>query len=88
MGRRTSCPREDALLATGQILLAAQQMGLGTCLIGFVVEALKHDTALQKMVGLARGEEVYAVIALGYPDEKYNQPAPRKKVKPRILKWR
>ncbi len=81
-----SCPAEDALLATGQILLAAQQMGLGTCLIGFVVEALRHDPKLRELVGLDSGEEVYAVIALGYADEKYVQPAPRKVAEPRLVK--
>lgn len=84
--KEASCPGEDALLATGQILLAAQQMGLGTCLIGFVVEALKHDAGLQKMVGLAADEEVYAVIGLGYSAEKYLRPAPRKRVSGRVVK--
>jgi nitroreductase/NAD-dependent dihydropyrimidine dehydrogenase PreA subunit len=84
--REASCPAEDALLATGQILLAAQQMGLGTCLIGFVVEALKHEPSLRDMIHLDADEDIYAVIALGYPDELYRQPAPRKKVQPRIVR--
>ncbi len=83
---KASCPAEDALLATGQILLAAQQMGLGTCLIGFVVEALKHDHVLRRGVGLSEDEEIYAVIALGYADEEYQQPAPRKVVVPRMVR--
>ena len=32
-----SSPKEDALLASQNILLAAHAMGLGTCLIGFAV---------------------------------------------------
>ncbi len=83
---RGSCPGEDALLASGQILLAAHHMGLGTCLIGFVVEALKHDGSLRAAVGLAEDEEIFAVIALGYGDETYAVPAPRKVVVPRVLR--
>jgi nitroreductase len=32
-----SCPAEDSLLATQNILLAAHSMGLGSCLIGYAV---------------------------------------------------
>ncbi len=84
--KKASCPCEDALLATGQILLAAQQMGLGTCLIGFVVEALRHDAGLREVVGVGSDEEVYAVIALGYSAEKYLRPAPRKRIAGRVVK--
>jgi nitroreductase len=38
--RSASCPAEDALLATQNILLVAEALGLGTCLIGFAVEAV------------------------------------------------
>jgi hypothetical protein len=39
----SSCPQEDALLATQNILLAAEAVGVATCLIGFVVEAAARD---------------------------------------------
>jgi nitroreductase/NAD-dependent dihydropyrimidine dehydrogenase PreA subunit len=65
-----ACPSEDALLATQNILLSAHAMGLGTCLIGFAVSALKNDPAMMRRLGIPAGEAVHAVIALGYPDEK------------------
>ncbi len=80
-----SCPAEDALLATGQMLLAAHQMGLGTCLIGFVVEALKHDAGLRGKIGVGEDEAIYAVIGLGYSAEKYVRPAPRKQIAGRVV---
>ncbi len=43
-----SCPKEDALLAAGNILLAAHTMGLGTCLIGYAVAAMGADRTIQK----------------------------------------
>ena len=73
-----SCPAEDALLATQNILLAAHVLGLGTCLIGFAVTAMKRDRSIVRRLGLQDDETAYAVIALGYPKEKYHRPAGRK----------
>ena len=80
-----SCPAEDALLASQNILLAAHSMGLGTCLIGFAVEAIKRDPALREAISLPSGERIYAAIALGWPDEAYVQPAGRRRVAPRYV---
>jgi nitroreductase/NAD-dependent dihydropyrimidine dehydrogenase PreA subunit len=80
-----SCPAEDALLATQNILLAAHGMGLGSCLIGFAVTAMKKDPSIQRSVGIPAEEEIHAVIALGYPDEVYQRVAGRKKVTPRYF---
>ncbi len=80
-----SCPAEDALLATQNILLAAHSMGLGSCLIGFAVTAMKKDPSIQKSLGIPAEEEIHAVIALGYPDEVYQRIAGRKKVMPRYF---
>ncbi len=75
-----SCPMEDALLATQNILLAAHSMGLGTCLIGFAVEAIRNDPTIQHFLKIPKEETVYAVIAMGYPDEEYQGLTGRKKV--------
>ncbi|MBW2249072.1 MAG: nitroreductase family protein [Deltaproteobacteria bacterium] len=66
-----SCPSEDALLATQNILLGAHSLGLGTCLVGFVVSAMNRDRKICDVIKLPKDESVYAVIAVGYPDEKY-----------------
>ncbi len=83
--RDASCPAEDALLATQNILLAAHAMGLGSCLIGFAVHAMRRDPALKKRVGITGDEEIYSVIALGHPAVTYLRPANRKVVVPRII---
>jgi nitroreductase/NAD-dependent dihydropyrimidine dehydrogenase PreA subunit len=80
-----SCPAEDALLATQNILLAAHSMGLGSCLIGYAVAAMKKDPSIQRSVGIPPEEAIHAVIALGYPGEVYQRPAGRKKVAPRYF---
>jgi len=77
-----SCPTEDALLASQNILLAAHAMGLGTCLIGYAVEAIKRDKKAKGYLQIPFENDVHAVIVLGYPDEKYALPARRKKIVP------
>jgi len=72
-----SCPAEDALLATGNMLLAAHAMGLGTCLIGFVIEAMRREGQIVRTLGIPRDETPYAVIALGWPEETYHRIAGR-----------
>lgn len=66
-----SCPAEDAMLATQNIVLAAHAMGLGSVLVGFAVEAIKRDLGILDFVGIPRSERIYAVIGLGHPNEKY-----------------
>lgn len=73
-----SCPAEDALLATQNILLAAHSMGLGTCLIGFAVAAMQKDPKIKKAIGIPAEEPVYAVIAIGLPEETYRVVTRRK----------
>jgi nitroreductase/ferredoxin len=78
-----SCPAEDALMVSQNILLAAHAMGLGSCMIGFAVEALRHDRRIAGRLGIPGDERIYAVIALGYPKGDFARPAGRKKVIPR-----
>ncbi|MBN2331650.1 MAG: nitroreductase family protein [Deltaproteobacteria bacterium] len=75
-----SCPQDDALLATQNILLAAHTMGLGTCLIGFAVEAMKREKKIGTALGIPGKEPIYSVIALGYPAVAFQRPAGRKKI--------
>jgi nitroreductase/NAD-dependent dihydropyrimidine dehydrogenase PreA subunit len=79
-----SCPMEDALLATQNILLGAHSMGLGTCLVGFAVAAMQKDASIKAALTIPSDEPIYSVIALGYPDETYLRPAGRKKP---LVRW-
>jgi nitroreductase/NAD-dependent dihydropyrimidine dehydrogenase PreA subunit len=79
-----SCPKEDALMAAQNILLAAHAMGLGTCMIGYAVEALNRDAKLKELIVMPTDEAVHAGIVLGYPAERYCRMAGRKEVHPRF----
>jgi len=78
-------PKEDSLLAAQNILLAAHSMGLGSCLIGMAVEAMKNDRKLQRVIGIPDEETIYAVIVLGHPSELYKRQAGRKKPVVRVF---
>jgi nitroreductase/NAD-dependent dihydropyrimidine dehydrogenase PreA subunit len=82
-----SCPAEDALLATQNILLAAHAMGLGTCLIGFAVSAMQKDGRIKDLLKIPRAENVHAVIAFGYPAEAYLRLTGRKKAVSRFVEF-
>jgi nitroreductase len=82
---RGSCPAEDALLATQNILLAAHAMGLGTCLIGFAVSAMQKDGRIKDLLKIPREENVHAVIAVGHPAVAYQRLAGRKKAVSRFV---
>ena len=83
--QEASCPAEDALLAAQNILLGAHSLGLGTCLIGFAVSAMKKERKLCDFIDLPIDEDVYAVIAISYPKEKYINVTGRKPVPLRYI---
>jgi len=80
-----SCPAEDALLATQNILLAAHALGLGTCLIGFAVSAMQKDGRIKDLLKIPGEENVHAVIALGHPAVTYQRLTGRKKAVSRFV---
>lgn len=82
-----SCPAEDALLATQNILLAAHALGLGTCLIGFAVSAMQKDGRIKDLLKIPREETVHAVIALGHPAVAYQRLTGRKKAVSRFVEF-
>lgn len=84
-GSGASCPREDAMLASQNILLAAHAMGLGSCLIGFAVAAMAREPAIKKRLGIPEEETIAAVIALGYPSLAFRRLTGRKPVTPRYF---
>ena len=84
--RSSSCPQEDALLATQNILLAAESMGVATCLIGFVVEAAKRDKSIAASLRLGATENIYSVIGCGYSALSFKRFAGRKLITPRIVR--
>jgi nitroreductase len=83
--RRASCAHDDAIHAAQNIVLGAHAMGLGSCLIGFAIEAMKRDPSIAAMLNIPDGHAAYSVVALGHPKYKYPNPSGRLAVAPRYF---
>jgi nitroreductase/NAD-dependent dihydropyrimidine dehydrogenase PreA subunit len=76
-----SMPLEDAQYASYNIALLAQAFDLGTCYVGYALEAIKRDRILQQYLAIPAGNVAHAVLVIGYPDMKYFRPSLRKNYK-------
>jgi len=74
-----STPVEDAAFASYNICMLAHFMNLGTCLIGFAVEALNRSPDIKKEMSIRKENRIYSVIALGQPGVKFERHSLRKK---------
>jgi nitroreductase len=63
----------DAAMAAQNVLLAAHDMGLGSCAV-----ASFHAGAVCKLLGIPEGVEPILLVALGWPDEKPDPPPRRR----------
>ena len=61
----------DVGMAEAYLLLQADELGLGACVIGTFV-----DAKVKRLLGISEGDTVRAVIAVGYPAEP---PRPKKR---------
>ena len=67
----------DCSIVTTQMMLQAQELGLGTCWVCW------FDTALTKQTfGIPENEEVFALLPLGYPAESSHPSAMHDSRKP------
>ena len=65
----------DAGIACAHIVLQAEDLGIGTCILGWF-----NERRLKKILSIPRGKKVKLLIAMGYPEEK---PVREKSLKPR-----
>lgn len=65
----------DLSIAFEHIVLAAANLGLGTCWIGRFVAG--SDEAVKRVLGIPKHVRVVAVTPLGYPDETPEPKAPK-----------
>jgi len=67
---------QNASLAVGHMLLAATELGLGTC----PINSYGGDAKVKKVLGIPDAETICCCVVLGYPDEraKAAPPVPRK----------
>ena len=55
----------DVAIAMDHLILAATELGLGTCWLGY---PLSESDLIRELLAIPEEEHIRAVIALGYPD--------------------
>lgn len=79
-----SHPEWDCCLAAENLLLAARDMAIGGCIIGFAWAALALPD-VKELLGIPESYDAVMPIILGYPREF---PAPTGRRSPEILSWK
>lgn len=69
---------ENSAYATYHVALAAHAMGLGTCMIGFLTTAARHDPVVRQLAGLPKGHRMTTALVVGYPVHRYRRLVPRR----------
>ncbi|MFL0198678.1 nitroreductase family protein [Clostridium sp. WILCCON 0269] len=69
--------------AIQNMLLAAHELGLGTCWIG---EILKNEDKVQELLGVSNDLQLMAVISVGY-SSRNNLKSKRKDISENIVSW-
>ena len=68
----------NASLASSNMELMANALGLGTFFSGFFVRAAAVNPEIREMIGLPAGKHIVTCMTIGYPDVKYRRTVPRK----------
>ena len=74
-------PEIDASIASTQMVLMAETLGLGTCYIGFLIWAVEDSKKLKKMLGIPPDHKSLIAFTIGYPDVKFLRLAARNPAK-------
>jgi len=69
---------EDAHYAAANTMLMAHAMGLGTCLVGFLVEPARRSRNIAAAVGIPPENEIGAALVVGHPRHRYQRIVPRR----------
>ncbi|TFG30163.1 MAG: hypothetical protein EU532_01625 [Promethearchaeota archaeon] len=72
---------ENCSLAAGQIMLAAETLGLGTCSLGYITAFFNIYRSVSKLAKIPLKHVVGYSLAIGYPVAKYRRVPVRKPLK-------
>ncbi len=70
--------RDDAIYAAYNMMLAAEQLGLGTCQIGLFQIALEKSARFRRKITLPGGRAAQVAVALGYTRHTFRRSLPRR----------
>jgi len=67
------CDQQDMAIAATYAMLAAESLGLGTCMIGSVSPFLQRNKKLLSKYGIAADSRLGLVLLIGYPALRYRR---------------
>lgn len=68
--KRNLADKEDAIIAATTATIAAETLGLGTCIIGSVPPTMNKNKKLRAKYGIPKDEDVSTALILGFPKEQ------------------
>ncbi|MBI4676659.1 MAG: nitroreductase family protein [Elusimicrobia bacterium] len=71
--KHDACGAEDAVYCGANILLAAETLGLGACVIGFLTGPINSGRGLRELARIPPGHKVHTSIIAGHPRFAYSQ---------------
>ena len=77
-------PEVDAAIASLQMILLAETLGLGTCYIAFLIWAVENSDGLKKMLKIPPDHKALIAFTVGYPGVKFLRFVARNPAK---VKW-
>jgi nitroreductase/NAD-dependent dihydropyrimidine dehydrogenase PreA subunit len=64
-------PEIDAAIASTQMVLLAETLGMGTCYIGFLIWAIESSKELKKFLEIPEDSKALVAFTVGYPGVEY-----------------
>jgi nitroreductase/NAD-dependent dihydropyrimidine dehydrogenase PreA subunit len=75
---------QNCHLAMAHIMIQAQAMGLGTCIIGYFLTAAERDPSIIKELDIPENDKIFTCCTLGYPALAFRRLVQRK---PPAVRW-
>ena len=82
--KNVNFPETNAALALHNATFAAQSLGLGGFLNGYITSACRRNPKLRSLFPIPKGHEVFGAMALGYPKLTFDKWVERK---PLSVQW-
>ena len=75
---------QNCSLAMAHIILQAQPVGLGTCIVGYFLTAAERDPSIVKELAIPPENKIFTCCTVGYPVLKFRKLVQRK---PPAVRW-
>ncbi len=75
--RDTPAHEHNCVIAMTYAMIAAEGLGLGTCIVGLIPPAIDRNRSLRKKLEIPKNNKVIGSLVLGHPSVTYNRTIPR-----------